>query len=68
MSEPVLPWPLGINPIFFAVEFFDEFAAEYCFTPVTSQQSLSQRGDPLKLLPSAGSSGRRYAFVFSAGL
>jgi hypothetical protein len=32
---------LGINPIFFAVEFFDEFAAEYCFTPVVPANRVS---------------------------
>jgi hypothetical protein len=35
---------LGINQIFFAVEFFNEFAAEYCFTPVVPAGSQPAPG------------------------
>jgi hypothetical protein len=36
---------LGINPIFFAAEFFDEFAAEYWFTPVVPANRVSARAE-----------------------
>jgi hypothetical protein len=39
---------LGINPIFFAVEFFDEFAAEYCFTPVAPANRVSASAGALE--------------------
>jgi hypothetical protein len=47
---------LGINPIFFAVSFSTNLLRNIVLAG-TSQQNLSQRGNPLKLLPSAGSAG-----------
>jgi hypothetical protein len=59
--------PLGINPIFFAAEFFDEFAGEYCFTPVVpANRVLSQRAE--FFLPPVRADGVTLLFFFSAGL